>query len=390
MLDAGAAAPQDTPMPTDPGRRIGLIVNPVAGMGGAVALKGTDGAEILASARRRGAVPQSGGRARRALAALAAARPGAQVLAAPGPMGADAAGGLGLALAALDLPLPAATGAAETQAAARALVAAGVALILFAGGDGTARDVLAVAGLDAPMLGIPAGVKMQSGVFATSPEAAGRLAADLLAGDPRVGFRRVEIMDIDEAALRAGRLSARLYGYARAPHERNLLQGAKGSPPRADEADLDAACAEIAAGLDPGRLWLIGPGTTAKRVLAALGLDGTLLGVDAVRDGRLAGRDLTAAEAERLAGEGPVGIVVGVTGGQGFVFGRGNQQIGPEMIRRAGRTGLIVAASREKLASLPGGRLHLDTGDPALDAALAGHIRVRTGPRQSMLMRMTA
>jgi predicted polyphosphate/ATP-dependent NAD kinase len=241
------------------------------------------------------------------------------------------------------------------------------------------------------MLGIPCGVKMHSGVFATSPEAAGRLAADLLrAGNARVGLRRVEIMDIDEDAARAGRIAARLYGYARAPHAGSLLQGSKVGPRPSDEAMLAGACAEIARELAPDVLYLIGPGTGAKGVLTALGLEGTLLGVDAVRDGRLVGRDLSEADALTLAGDGPIGVIVGITGGQGFVFGRGNQQIGPDAIRRAGRERLIIVAGAAKLAALPAARLLVDTGDAALDAALAGHVRVRTGPRQAMLMRLTA
>jgi predicted polyphosphate/ATP-dependent NAD kinase len=125
-------------------------------------------------------------------------------------------------------------------------------------------------------------------------------------------------------------------------------------------------------------------------VLTALGLEGTLLGVDALRDGRLVGRDLSEADAMALAGNGPIGVIVGITGGQGFVFGRGNQQIGPEAIRRAGRERLIIVAGVAKLTALPAARLLVDTGDAALDAALAGHVRVRTGPRQAMLMRLTA
>jgi predicted polyphosphate/ATP-dependent NAD kinase len=368
---------------------VGFIVNPVAGMGGSVGLKGTDGAATLAQARARGAVPQAGARARRAMAALAAALPGAAVVAAPGALGVDALAGLDLSVEVLGGAAGLETRPADTRRAAAALAGRGVAAVLFAGGDGTARDVAGVLGLETPMLGIPCGVKMHSGVFATRPEAAGRLAADLLrTGAARVGLRRVEIMDIDEDAARAGRIAARLYGYARAPYSRSLLQGAKGGPALSDEAMLDAACAAIAGELAPGVLYLIGPGTTAKRVLAALGLEGTLLGVDAVRDGALVGRDVSEAEALALAGAGPIGVIVGVTGGQGFVFGRGNQQIGPEAIRRAGRAGLIVVASAAKLVALPLPRLLVDTGEPALDAALAGHVRVRTGPRQSMLMRL--
>ena len=125
-------------------------------------------------------------------------------------------------------------------------------------------------------------------------------------------------MDIDEDALRAGRLAARLYGYARAPYARALLQGAKAAPPLPDGAMLDAACVEVARGMRPGVLHLIGPGSTAKRVPAALRLEGTLLGVDAVRDGRLVGRDLSEAGALALAGDGPVAVIVGATGRQGF------------------------------------------------------------------------
>ena len=365
---------------------LGLIVNPIAGMGGSVGLKGTDGAATLAAARARGAVPRAGARAARAMAALAAALPGASLIAAPGAMGAAALAGLDLTVDSLAGAPPAATGAALTRQAAALLAARGVAAILFAGGDGTARDVAGVLGLATPMLGIPCGVKMHSGVFATSPEAAGRLAADLLRS--RAGLRCVEIMDVDEDAVRAGRLAARLHGYARAPYARSLLQGAKSGTAPDDAALLDAACAEIARELAPGVLYLVGPGATAKRVLSALGLEGTLLGVDAVRDGALVGRDLSEAEALALAGSGPIGVIVGVIGGQGFVFGRGNQQIGPEALRRSGRDGLVIIAGAAKLAALSEPKLLIDTGDPALDAALAGHIRVRTGPRQSMLMRL--
>jgi predicted polyphosphate/ATP-dependent NAD kinase len=324
------------------------------------------------------------------MAALAAALPGAGVIAAPGAMGAQVLAGLDLAVEVLEGAASGETEPADTRRAAAALSARGVAALLFAGGDGTARDLTDTLGLDTPMLGIPCGVKMHSGVFATSPEAAGRLAADLLrAGNARVGLRRVEIMDIDEDAARAGRIAARLYGYARAPHAGSLLQGSKAGPRPSDEAMLAGACAEIARELAPDVLYLIGPGTGAKGVLTALGLEGTLLGVDAVRDGRLVGRDLSEADALTLAGDGPIGVIVGITGGQGFVFGRGNQQIGPDAIRRAGRERLIIVAGAAKLAALPAARLLVDTGDAALDAALAGHVRVRTGPRQAMLMRLS-
>ncbi|MEO1104705.1 MAG: NAD(+)/NADH kinase, partial [Pseudomonadota bacterium] len=263
---------------------VGLIINPIAGMGGAVGLHGTDGATVLAEAVARGATAQAPARAERALRIVASAD--FRVIAAAGPMGGNLAERLGLSVNVVGVEA-AQTCATDTRSAAQAMVAAGVTAILFAGGDGTARDIAAVAGL-VPMLGIPSGVKMQSGVFAPSPEAAGRLIADLVTG-ARVGFRKVEIMDIDEEARRVGRLGARLYGYARAPYREGLLQAAKSRPSLDDDAALDAACVETARELDPATTWLIGPGTTAKRVLRAYGESGTLLGVDTVRGGAVIG-----------------------------------------------------------------------------------------------------
>ena len=190
-------------------------------------------------------------------------------------------------------------------------------------------------------------------------------------------------------ALRAGRISARLFGYASVPHERRLLQNAKAGPPGGDDGALAAACSRIAAELEPGVLYLFGPGTTTRMVLAALGLEGTLLGVDAVRDGRLVGTDLSEQAILALL-DGPARIVVGVTGGQGFLFGRGNQQLGPKVLRRVGRENVLAVASAAKLLALAPRRLLVETGDPAVDAMLAGWLRVRTGPDQTVLMRVEA
>jgi predicted polyphosphate/ATP-dependent NAD kinase len=266
---------------------------------------------------------------------------------------------------------------------------ADVDLIVFSGGDGTARDVVDIVGLGIPVLGIPCGVKMHSGVFAVTPEAAGRLLADFSrGGGTKIGYRRAEVMDIDETALRDGHLSACLYGYARVPHLRNLMQNAKATPPLGDEAMLDALGHEIAEEMRPGATYLIGPGTTAKRVLSALGVQGALLGLDVVRDHQVIASDVSADDALKLAGDGPLAIIAGVTGGQGFVFGRGNQQIKPEAIRRAWPDDVIILASAEKLAFLPRPELIVDSGDPVLDAQIRGYACVRTAPRRSVMMRL--
>jgi len=369
-------------------RKIGLIVNPIAGMGGSTALRGTDGAATLARARELGAEPLAPARARRALVRLAAEAGQTPILAAPGVLGADVAKAAGFPVELLEGPPPRETSAQDTRHAAVALRDRGVSLILFAGGDGTARDILDVLGAELPILGIPAGVKMQSAVFAVSPEAAGQLAALLAADhDGRIAFREAEVMDIDEEGLRAGRVSARLYGYARVPFERRLMQNPKAGGP-VEDATLAALCREIAEEMAPGLIYVFGPGTTTQRVLHHLGLAGSLLGVDAVLDGKLLGRDLTGAELESLVRGRKARIILGIIGGQGYSFGRGNQQIGPAVIRAVGRENLILLASQQKILALGENRLLADTGDPAVDALLRGYIRVRLAPGRSTMMRI--
>ncbi|MCB1491013.1 MAG: NAD(+)/NADH kinase, partial [Rhodobiaceae bacterium] len=238
--------------------KFGLVVNPVAGMGGSVGLKGTDGAETLERALALGATPLAAERTGRALAVLARGTASPQWITPEGEMGGDVLLAAGFD-AALFKPGHRPSRAA-TQDAIRRMQAEDVDLIVFAGGDGTARDIATVAGLETPLLGIPCGVKMHSGVFAVTPEAAGRLLADLCTGGTRIGYRRAEVMDIDEAALREGHLNARLYDYVRVPHLRNLMQSAKANPPVSDDALLDALGREIAGEMRAGTTYLVGPG----------------------------------------------------------------------------------------------------------------------------------
>ena len=367
---------------------IGLLVNPVAGLGGRVGLKGSDGPNTLAEARRRGAVAEAPGRAVEALRTLAGQ--GIGVVTYPWEMGEDEARLAGLSPTVIGRITPGATSRDDTRRAARELRDLGVDLLLFAGGDGTARDVQAAVGLDQLVLGIPAGVKMHSGVFATSPGEAGRLALAVCRGRVR-GVRDGEVMDIDEEAFRQGRVDARLYGYLRVPDEPSGLQAVKTGQARQDEilAGIAQDLAERIAA-DRERLWLIGPGSTTAAIMQRLGLRGTLLGVDAVLDGSMlladAGeRDLL----ELLAGR-PASIVLTVIGGQGYLLGRGNQQLSPAVLRRVGREGLVVVATQGKLATLGGRPLLVDTGDPDLDLSLHGYIRVTTGYRQETVYRIGA
>ena len=370
-------------------RRFGLIVNPIAGMGGSVGLKGTDGLEVLAEAQRRGARPGSADRTAVTLRHIE--NHDGVILVAGGAMGEDVARVAGFRTQRVS-EVQLRSSAEDTIAAARRMAEEGAEFIVFAGGDGTARDVHSVIGGSLPLLGIPTGVKMQSGVFATSPAAAGRLISLLLSTAPgtRLRFEHAEVMDVDEDELRHGRIVPRLHGYAKVPAERLLLQQAKSRAMPDDDVATAATAAAIAAELQPDIFYVIGPGHSAKQVLNALGLATHVLGVDLVQDGKLVGSDLSAADLRAMTAGAPLRIIAGVTGGQGFLFGRGNQQIAANIIARAGRNGITVIAGLRKLAALDPPRLLVDTGDPQVDAALSGYWRVCCGPSRWSVVRVEA
>lgn len=356
---------------------LGLVVNPLAGLGGPMAEKGSDLSGIAGRAAAQGLAPGSAGRARRAMEAFARDGGGA-VLTGPGALGAKAAGHAGI----LDIG-PTRGTASDTARLVRAMQGR-VDLILFAGGDGTARDVAAANAAGHPMLGVPAGVKMHSGIFARSPERAGQAAAAFLASRARA-TEMVEILDIDESERRRGRLSAQLFAMARCPSMPGIRQGAKAGGGDA-VAEMDAALAGYAASMEPGVVHVIGPGTTMAALKDRLG-GGTLLGVDVARDGRIVARDLDAAT---LLGwvAGPARIVLTVVGGQGFVLGRGNQQISAEVIRKVGPDRIDLICGAGKLAALRPRELTVDTGDVALDVMLSGYRQVITGPGRRQVMRV--
>lgn len=369
---------------------LGFIVNPVAGMGGSVGLKGTDGEAIVHEAMRRGARPTAGERATKAIVRLKASLPQVNVLTVAGPMGEQVAREAGTEPRVLDLSHTGSPTSADTRMAAKSMADRGVDLILFAGGDGTARDILGASGRQVPMLGVPAGVKMHSAVFGTTPASAGHVAALFLSGSLRAQLRDAEIMDLDEDAVRTGTVSAQLYGYARSPFERRLVQNAKAGSVPGENETLDAVARQVAEGMRDGRIYILGPGTTTRRVAGALGIPSTLLGVDAVLDRKAIGLDLNEQELLRIIEGRRAEILVSVLGGQGSLFGRGNQQISAAVIRRVGRDNITVISTIEKLIALPAGALQVDTGDPEVDAMLTGHIPVITGPHRTVLVKVRA
>jgi predicted polyphosphate/ATP-dependent NAD kinase len=385
-------------------RRLGLVVNPVAGVGGPAGLKGSDGGDVQALARARGSRSHTHDRAREAMEVLAQ-RARVEVLTSAGSMGERAVLEAGLDPVVVHTPTAlrtdpctatagtregAQTTAADTMDAVRALVAAGAGLVLCVGGDGTLRDASQGLG-DAALLGVPAGVKMYSGAFAVGARAAGAVAAAWLRGG--VPLQQREVLDVDEAALPHGRVSPRLVALVPVPVAGNRTQARKVPTPAGEAAAVQHAARGVVAAMEPGVAYLLGPGGTTAEVAAQLGLRGTLLGVDVVRDGRLVVADADDRTLLEVARSGPAVAVLTVTGGQGFLLGRGNQQVGAavlEAIHAVDGDGLIVVATPDKLAGLHGRPLLVDTGDITVDRRLAGYRRVVTGGRDTTIYRVSA
>jgi predicted polyphosphate/ATP-dependent NAD kinase len=367
--------------------RLGLIVNPLAGIGGRVGLKGSDGAEIQQKALALGAVPQSLNRAIQALEKIKAVH-GVEIITYPGEMGEDAARACGLGPTVIGSIRPGETTPEDTRNAAREMLRLRVPLLLFAGGDGTARDVYNAVGEGIPVLGIPAGVKIHSAVFSTHPSSAGELAASYLRGSV-AGLREAEVMDVDEEAFREGIVSAKLYGYLRVPFRRSLVQSLKVASGPGERASMEAIAHDVVDGMEDDCLYIIGPGSTTRAIASRLGLDKTLVGVDVVAGGELAATDVNESQLLDLAEGRRAKIIVTPIGGQGCILGRGNQQISPEVIKKVGKDNIIVVSTAGKIHSLGGRPLWVDTGDRTVDRMLEGHIRVVTGYNEQIIYRVS-
>ncbi|MDN3496690.1 NAD(+)/NADH kinase [Planococcus sp. APC 4015] len=364
--------------------RVGVLVNPIAGFGGARALHGTDAlppelfddAVLAAHAARRLV---------RALSGIGSAAGEVELIAAPGVLGADALAHAGIRHAVLDMPLAAGrTTGSDTADAARRFQDAAVELLVFAGGDGTATDLSEAIGDGLPVIGVPSGVKMHSEVFSRSPEAAGRLLAAVTAGGAT--FERAEVLDVG-ASDRPG-----VVGVLRVPRSREALQGAKTSAPRpASEAAGRAIARSLVPSADPRTTWIIGPGATAGAVADELGFVGTLRGVDVRHPDGTVETDVTEDRLNDVTGaaEHPL-LVLGVVGGQGFLLGRGNQQLSVRVIAAIGAERIHILATEEKVGALfpPVLLIDADRDHGGGPHPLLGYRRVRTGCHQSTVLRV--
>ena len=369
--------------------KLGFVVNPFAGIGGAVALKGSDGKDVVDLALSRGAHPQAEARAKQAMQKITADNK-LLIYTAANAMGENT-------LKSLKLPFEVVYQAAQQSSAADtkniiALFAEKqVDFIVFVGGDGTARDVLdglsAASNASIPVVGIPAGVKMHSAVYAVTPSRAGELINLLLSGEA-MSLHEAQVMDLDEQAFREGKVSAKCYGYLSVPIDDTRMQLIKQGGLNSQEMAVQEIATDIIETMEADVYYLIGSGSTTAEIMSQLSLPNTLLGIDIICNQKLIASDVDEQSILNIIEGQAAKIIVTIIGGQGHVFGRGNQQLSAKVIRQLGKKNIIMIATNEKLRSLNKRPMISDTGDIDLDKQLAGLYSVVTGYQQKTLYKL--
>lgn len=359
-------------------KKVGLIVNPVAGMGGSVGLKGTDG-EMYKKALELGATPITPQRVEDALSLIK--RKNLHFIVAPDQMGENYIKKFNFKYEAIS-KIEGTTSSKDTEKIAKEMLKKGVDLLIFVGGDGTARDICNAIGLKVPVVAIPAGVKMFSPVFALSPYAAAEMINSF---EDR--FIEKEVLDIDEDEFRKNRLAAELYGYLKVPKSKTLLQGKKepSNVTQSEEHVKEEIADYLIENLDKDTLYILGPGTTLNTIALKMQIEKTLLGIDAIYNGRLVGKDLNEKGLLALIKKfNKIKIIVTPIGGNGFIFGRGSKQFTPEVLRLIGSKNIIIIATEDKISKLES--LRVDTGNIEIDKSLSGFKKVITGYKKETII----
>lgn len=366
--------------------KLGLVINPYAGIGGALALKGSDGIEIREKALAMGAEKKAIDKTRLALEQIIHLKNKVHFCLASGEMGEDLVKDMGFNYTVVYQPATTQTEAQDSEATAKALMAVQVDLILFAGGDGTARNLCHVVGHSVAVLGIPAGCKIHSAVYAITAQAAGRVLAQVINGDI-VSVNDAEVMDIDEVLFRQGKVNARQFGDMQVPTELRYIQAVKMGGKESDELVLTDIAAHIIEIIEqhPECLFVMGSGSTVEFIMQEMGIANTLLGVDVIQHQHLLAADVTAAELLTLTKHQPCKLVLTLIGGQGHIIGRGNQQLSPDFLRQLGKQDMLLVGTKNKLANLSGRPLIVDSGDVLLDQQMSGLIKVVTGYHDQVL-----
>jgi len=352
-------------------KKIGLIVNPVAGMGGSVGLKGTDGTAYK-KALELDAQPVTPVRTSDLFKHIKK-KEEIYLFTAPGKMGEEHIHSFGIPYEIIG-KAEKETSSVDTIKIAREMINRGIELLIFVGGDGTARNVCNAVGLKIPVVAVPSGVKMFSAVFAYSSRAAAEMVDAFIEGS---NSTEEEVLDIDEIAFRENKLTSQLYGYLLVPNVKKFLQGGKEcSNTSVSTVESKKNIARyVLENMDKSTLYLLGPGTTLKTIADTAGVTKTLLGVDALSNGRIVGTDLNEKGIlSSFRDFQKIKIIVTPIGGNGFIFGRGSKQFTPEVLRHVGKENIIVVGTRDKLYKLQG--LRVDTGDFGLDRVLSGYMNV--------------
>jgi len=362
-------------------KKIGLIANPIAGMGGSVGLKGTDG-DIYKKAIEMGAIPITPKRVKQFLSNIKNIE-NILLIVAPGKMGVEYVKNLNFEFKVIG-EIDENTTAEDTKRIATLMIECGIDLLVFCGGDGTARDIFDSIELKIPVVAIPSGVKMFSSVFALNPKAAAQIVDKFI--EETTDTQEKEVLDIDEDAFRDNRLVSKLYGYLVVPKTQNLIQNAKDSSKvgRTVEENKYEIAQQIIETMEKDKIYLLGPGTTVKSITDQLDLGKSLLGVDAIYNKSLIGEDLNENGIIELLDKHQNGkIIVSPIGGQGFVFGRGNKQFTPTILKRLGKKNIIIIGTEEKIKSLA--CLRVDTGDEEIDKMLEGLTKVVIGYKEELI-----
>lgn len=367
-------------------KKIGLVINPIAGMGGSVGLKGTDG--VVEEAIRRGAIPKSGQRTEVALGGLLDILDSVVIYTAKGAMGGDVSSKMGFEVVFVE-GVEENTTQASTIRLAKELLDENVDILLFSGGDGTARDIYSAVGDKLTVLGVPAGVKIHSPVYAQSPTKAGELLKRYLSADSSIKTQEAEVLDIDEAKYREGIVNTRLFGYLNIPYKKEYVQSKKSGTPVSECATQELISYEITDNMEDDTYYIIGGGTTMRSVMQKLNLPYTLIGVDIIKNRQVVVNDATEKQIlDTIKGK-KAKLVLTVTGGQGYLLGRGNQQISAAVVREVGVKNIIVAATSNKLLTFLHQPLLVDTGDIALDDQLCGYTRIITSYKESVMYKIS-
>ncbi len=348
---------------------IGFLVNPIAGMGGKVGLKGTDG--VVDKALKLGAEPVAPARAKETLdifQSTYAKKDNISWVTCAGDMGVHELKETNVNnFSVAYTPSTERTSSQDTKNACKQLMKQNIDLILFCGGDGTARDIFSVIGDTIPMLGIPAGVKMHSGVFGINTNASAKILHEFVHGHLTIG--EAEILDLDEDRYRKGEWNIRLFGIAKGIVEPTYVQVGKASFESVSEDEVRDELAEhISDEMDehPGTLFFFGSGGTIAYIAQKLGVENTLLGIDAIYQKKTISKDINEQQILNILEKySSAKLILSPIGAQGFILGRGNLQLSPAVINRIGIDNIIVISTPSKLMSTP--VIRVDTGDKELD-----------------------